>query len=159
MEVMTSCKARNARLARQRGFLSIGTMLFLAVLVAGGWTAWKVLPVYNTYWKVQDVFESVTRHLSGASAGDIRARLPGLLAVQYLKEGDLPREFYDHLDIQADGNRVRISSFYHVTVWLLGPVESVDPESDYDPKDLPGMDRLRDALRLDFDFEPHAETP
>jgi len=38
-------------------------------------------------------------------------------------------------------------------------VESVDPESDYDPKDLRGMDRLRDALRLDFDFEPHAETP
>ncbi len=157
--MMASCKLANARLARQRGFSFIKLMLFLAVLAAGTWTAYNVLPVYNAYWKVQEVFESVSRNLSNASEEDIRAKLPDLFFVKYLKEGDLPKEFYDNLEIRADGNRVSISSSYHVTVWLLGPVENVDPESDYDPKDLRGMDRLRDALRLDFDFEPHAETP
>jgi hypothetical protein len=46
-----------------------------------------------------------------------------------------------------------------VTVWLLGKVESVDPDSDYNGANLTGMDRLRDKARLDFDFHPHATTP
>jgi len=53
---------------------------------------------------------------------------------------------------------VKISSYYHLTVWLIGPVEGVDPESDYDPKDLKGMDKLRDKLRKDFEFEPYASS-
>ncbi len=144
---------------RQRGFSFIKTMLVLAVLSAGAWAAYNVLPVYNAYWKVQDVFESAARNMAGSTASEIRARLPDLFFVKYLKHDDLPQEFYDNLDIRADGNRVTMTSSYHVTVWLLGPVESVDPDSDYDPAALRGMDRLRDALRLDFDFEPHAETP
>jgi len=149
----------DARRAREGGFSFIKLMLFLAVLAAGSWTAYNVLPVYNAYWKVQDVFESASRNLTDKSAEEIRARLPELFFVKYLNEKDLPDEFYDNLEIRNEGGRVTLSSSYHVTVWLLGPVESVDPDSDYDPHELRGMDRLRDALRLDFDFEPHAETP
>lgn len=143
----------------QQGFSVIKMLFWLAILFAGVMYAYQVVPVYNAYWKVQDAFSGVVENMAGDSEIDIRKRLPDLFRVKYLKQDDLPREFYDNLEIKADGNRVEISSFYHVTVWFLGPVTAVDPESDYDPEELKGMDRVRNRLRQDFDFEPHAATP
>lgn len=143
----------------QQGFSVIKMLFWLAILFAGVMYAYQVVPVYNAYWKVQDAFSGVVENMSADSEIDIRKRLPDLFRVKYLKQDDLPREFYDNLEIKADGNRVEISSFYHVTVWFLGPVTAVDPASDYDPEELKGMDRVRNRLRQDFDFEPHAATP
>ena len=143
----------------QQGFSVIKMLFWLAILFAGVMYAYQVVPVYNAYWKVQDAFSGVVENMAGDSEIDIRKRLPDLFRVKYLKQDDVPREFYDNLEIKADGNRVEISSFYHVTVWFLGPVTAVDPESDYDPEELKGMDRVRNRLRQDFDFEPHAATP
>jgi len=143
----------------QEGFSVIKLLFFLAVLAAGTVAGYKIIPVYNTYWKVQDGLESVSRNLSNQSADNIRGRLPDIFHAKYIEFNDLPQEFYDNLQIEADGGRVEISSSYHVTVWLLGPVESVNPDAEYAAKDLKGMDKLRDRARIDYDFEPYAETP
>jgi hypothetical protein len=71
----------------------------------------------------------------------------------------VPRQFYDNLVINAENGRVEIYSEYDVTVWLLGPVQGVDPNSDYKESELKGMDKLRHKARRDFHFEPYAETP
>jgi len=131
----------------------------LAVLSAGIWSAYNIIPVYNTEWKVQDAFDAVAGNLSDQPTGIIRAKLPDIFHLKYIAHNDLPTEFYEHLQISADGSRVEISSNYHVTLWLLGPLEDVDADEDYAASDLKGMDILRDKARLDYDFEPYAETP
>jgi len=143
----------------QEGFSVIKLLLVLAVLAAGTWATYNILPVYNAYWKVQDVFEAASRNLADQPEDEIRAKFPDLFHVKYLAHDDLPQEFYDNLRIKADGGRVEISSSYHVTLWLLGPLEGIDPDEAYTDKDLKGMDKLRDKARLDYDFEPYAETP
>ncbi|MDQ6958233.1 MAG: DUF4845 domain-containing protein [Mariprofundaceae bacterium] len=143
----------------QKGFSVVKLLFVLAVLAAGTVAAYKIVPVYSTYWKVQDAFEAVTRNLSGQPAGRIRTRLPDIFHVKYIAYSDLPKEFYDNLEIKVEGGRIEISSVYHVTLWLLGPLESVNPDEPYTAKDLKGMDKIRDKARLDFDFEPYAETP
>jgi hypothetical protein len=147
------------QMRKQAGFSLIKLMFWLALLAGGVWYGYNVIPVYNAYWNVEDVFKSVSRDLANDDASEIRQRLPDIMHVKYIAPGDLPPEFYNNLEIKADGNSVDISSYYHVTVWLLGPVESVDPNSNYNKDDLRGMDRLRDKLRLNFEFEPHAKTP
>ena len=137
----------------QAGFSLIKLLFWLAVLAAGVWTGDKVIPVYNTYWNVQDAFKGISRDMASNSAQEIRERLPDILHVKYIAPSDLPAAFYKNLDIQADGSHVAISSHYHVTVWLLGPVAGGNGAP------LSGMDRLRDRARLDFDFHPHAATP
>ena len=72
---------------------------------------------------------------------------------------DVPQAFYDNMEIKADAGRVEISSFYHVEVWFLGPVEGIDPDSEYTEADLKGMDKIRYKLHQEFDFEPYAKTP
>jgi len=143
----------------QKGFSVIKLLFVLAVLAAGTVAAYKIVPVYSTYWKVQDALDAVTRNLSGQPARRIRARLPDIFHVKYIAYNDLPQEFYDNLQIKVDGGRIEISSVYHVTLWLLGPLESTDPNEAYTAKDLKGMDKIRDKARLDFNFEPYAETP
>jgi len=143
----------------QKGFSVIKLLFILAVLAAGTWSGYNIIPVYNTYWKVQDAFESVSRNLSDVPANRIRVQLPDIFHVKYIAHDDLPQGFYDNLEIKADGGRVEISSAYHVTLWLLGPLESVDPDEEYTDKDLKGMDKLRVKARVDYDFEPYAETP
>jgi len=138
----------------QSGFSVIKFLFWLVILAVGVVAGYKIIPVHYTAWKVGDAFETIVRTKSSADESFLRARLPDILHAKYISASDLPREFYDHLAIKADGNRVKISSRYHVTVWLL-------PE---DPGSMPTVMRkrwqlLRAKSRFDFDFEPHAETP
>ncbi len=142
----------------EQGFSMIKMMFWGLIIGVGVVYAYMIIPVYNAYWKVQDTFEGVVHSMSDSSESAIRRRLPNLFHLKYLAPGEVPQEFYDNLEIKIDSGRVEISSFYHVTVWLLGPVEGVDPNSDYEEKDLKGMDKLRAKLRQDFDFEPYAKT-
>ena len=143
----------------ERGFSLIKLMFFLAMLAGVIWYGWLLVPIYNAQWKVQDAFDALSRNMADASEQEVRRRLPELFKIKYIAHNDLPPEFYKNIKIQADGGRIEISSNYHITIWPLGPVESVDPEEEYDAADLMGMDKIRDKLRLDFDFEPYAETP
>jgi len=141
------------------GFSMIKLLFIVALIGAAVGFGFKIIPVYNAQWKVQDAFEALSRNMANRDEASIRKRLPTLFKMKYLASGDLPQEFYDNIEITADGGKVEISSEYHVTVWLLGPVEGVDPDSDYDESELKGMDKIRHKLRQDFDFEPYAKTP
>ncbi len=146
-------------IATQRGISTL-KMLFLLLLLGGGATVgYKLFPVYYTHAKVQSTFETIARMMSEESELKIRARLPVLLRTQNIQPEELPQEFYDNLSIDAGYGRVDISSSYHVVVWLLGPIRGADPNSDYDPLQLTGMDKIRNQARVDLDFEVHAETP
>jgi len=143
----------------EQGFSMIKLLFWGALLAFGVMAGYKIIPVYNAQWKIQDAFEALTRNMADKDETRIRRRLPDLLKMKYLARGDVPQEFYDNIVINADGGQVEISSEYHVTLWLIGPVEGVDPDSEYDESDLEGMDKLRHKLRRDFDFEPYAKTP
>ncbi len=143
---------------RSRGFGLLGLVFWLAVLGGLGWVGYKLIPPYYTYWKVQDLFEDVAGHLSDQDAATIERRLPELMEVKYIDRNELPPAFWENLEIEADGERVRIRSSYDVVVWLLGPVQDVDDPEDYDPNELHGLDVLRDRLKFVFHFAPHAET-
>jgi len=143
----------------ERGFSKIKLLFWLTVIAVGVVIGFKIIPVYNANWKVQDAFEAISRNMADSTEEKIRKRLPELFKIKYLAHGDLPKEFYDNIVVKADGGHVEISSEYHVTVWILGPVKDVNPNSEYDEADLKGMDKIRHKLRFDFDFEPYAETP
>jgi hypothetical protein len=143
----------------EQGFSMIKLLIWLALIGAGVMAGYKIIPVYNAQWKVQDTFEALSRNMADETENKIRRRLPELLKIKYLAKGDVPDAFYENIIIKADGSRVEISSHYHVTVWLLGPVEDVDPDFEYTEADLKGMDKIRHKLRYDFDFEPYAKTP
>lgn len=143
----------------ERGFSMIKFMFLLVILGSVVVSGYKIIPVYNAQWKIQDTFESLSRNMADSNEGAIRTRLPELLRIKYLAKGDVPDEFYENVVIKADGGRVEISSEYHVVVWLLGPVENVDPESEYSELDLKGMDKIRHKARFDYYFEPYAKTP
>lgn len=144
---------------RQAGFSTIKGMFWLALIGAAVWLAALLLPPWITYWQVQDAFESVARQMAHAQESEIRQRLPQVFQVMQVDTEDVPQAFYDNLQIEADGNRVSLSSEYRVTVWLLGPPEQVDPEDPQSVATAQGMDLLRLKGRVDFDFAPHAETP
>jgi len=140
-----------------RGFSVFGMMFWGVMLGVVGLYASAMWPVYSAYWKVQDTFDGIARHLSEASKQDIRERLPKLLWTQYLNPESLPAEFYDHLEIEADADgHVRIESSYHVTVWFLGEVKQM--QSDDHTSDLHGLDQLRDLFKHEVDFRPYAES-
>lgn len=148
-----------ANVKYQKGFSKIGLLFWLAVIGSGVYVGYQILPVYNASWKIQDAFDGVATNMADSTESDIRDRLPELFKIKYLSKHEVPQEFYDNIAIEADGNRVKISSYYHVTVWLFGPVRGVDPDSNYTEADLKGMDKIRNKLRFDYDFEPYAETP
>ncbi|MCK5307868.1 MAG: DUF4845 domain-containing protein, partial [Zetaproteobacteria bacterium] len=120
----------------EQGFSMIKLLFLGAVIGFGVMAGYKIIPVYNAQWKIQDAFEALTRNMADKDETRIRRRLPDLLKMKYLAHGDVPQEFYDNIVISADGGQVEISSEYHVTLWLLGPVEGVDPDSEYDESDL-----------------------
>jgi len=143
----------------EQGFSMIKIMFWLVLIGIGVLVGYKIIPVYNANWKIQDTFDSVARNMISESEDKIKERLPALFKIKYLAREDVPNEFYENLVIKADGNRVEIFSEYDVTIWILGPVEGVDPNSDYKESDLKGMDKLRHKARRDFYFEPYAESP
>jgi len=135
------------------GFSSIKLLFWLFIIAAIVTVGYKFIPVYYTAWKVDDAFKTIVQTKASADASFLRARLPDILHAKYIYYHDLPKEFYDHLVIKADGNRVSISSRYHVVVWLL-------PE---DPGSMPKVmqerwQSMRVKSRFDFNFNPHAET-
>jgi len=141
------------------GFSTIKMLFWLAVIGAAGWVALAVGDVYYTERKVQQIFDGVARHMVAKSVSDIEAKMPEFYRLDDIQPGDLPQEYYDNLLISTLGSKVRISSEYHVTVWLIGPPEGVNPDADYDDADLKGLDRVRARFRMDFDFSPSSETP
>ena len=143
----------------EQGFSMIKIMFWLVIIGFGVVVGYKIIPVYNAYWKVQDTFDGVVVRMADKSEGNIRERLPALFKIKYLAREDVPNQFYENLQIKASGGRVEIYSQYDVTVWVLGPVEDVDPDSEYEESELKGMDKIRHKARRDFHFEPYAETP
>jgi len=151
---------RGSAMRLERGFSTLGMLFWLAILAVAAIYGFKVLPVLNTSWKVQDMFEAVSQKMTDVSEDEIRNRLPELLRIKYISDGDLPQEFFNTLHIVSAGGKVDISSSYHVRVWLLGePEAEPDENGEYDAEKLRGMDRVRFRLKQDFDFEPHATTP
>lgn len=145
---------------RDQGFSTIKFLAVVCLIAIPLWYAWLLVPVYSTKWKVEEVFETISRTMAMSTEEEIRLRLPRLLDVKYIEPDDLPQSFYSNLEIQADGSRVSISTIYDVTIWPLGPVEDTrDWQGHYDVKQLGTMDRWRHLARLDFEFAPHAETP
>lgn len=143
----------------EQGFSILKMLALLLVLASLVLAGFKVFPVYNTFWTVEKVFQTTCVEMADASELTIRARLPLIFKIQSLSRSDLPQEFHDNLSINAGFGSVELSSSYHVIIWLLGEVEGVDPNSDYDPVQLAGMDKLRDQARIDLDFEVYAKTP
>jgi hypothetical protein len=131
-------------------------LVILGVLISNGF---QLLQIHQTNWKVQDVFDNISRKMADSSEAVIRSKLPILFKVGYISHDDVPEEFYDNLLIRFSKGRVEISSSYMETLWPLGRVENVDEEGTYDPLELTGMDYLRDKTRQDFYFEPYAKTP
>jgi hypothetical protein len=130
--------------------------VILGVLVLNGF---QLLTIHQTNWKVQDVFDNISRKMPGSSEAAVRKKLPDLFKVGYISHDDVPEEFYTKLLIRFSDEKVEISSSYMETVWPLGRVENVDKEGTYDPLELTGMDYLRDKTRYDIYFEPYARTP
>jgi len=136
------------------GFSAIKLLFWLFIIAVIVTVGYKFIPVHYTAWKVDDAFKAIVQTKASADESFLRANLSDILHAKYISYNDLPKEFYDHLVIKADGSRVSISSRYHVTVWLL-------PE---DPGTMPKVMRerwqsMRAKTRFDFNFNPHAETP
>ena len=143
----------------ESGFSVIKVLFWLVILGVLISTGFQLLTIHQTNWKVQDVFDNISRKMADSSEDEIRGKLPILFKVGYISHDDVPEEFYDNLLIRFSNGRVEISSSYMETLWPLGRVENVDKDGTYDPLELTGMDYLRDKIRQDFYFEPYAETP
>ncbi len=143
----------------ERGMSTFKLLVILLVLGGAATVGFKMFPVYYTKMKVQSTFELIAREMAEESELKIRARLPVLLQTQNIQPGELPQAFYDNLTIDAGFGHVDIRTHYHTIVWLMGPVRGVNPNSDYDPVQLTGMDKLRHQARVDLDFDIQAKTP
>lgn len=132
---------------------------WIALIGAAVVTAAQVIPVQYNNMKVENVFEGAVSNLNTSSTDKIASRLPSLLRSQSVDIKALPEEFFEHLSITKDGNKLTISSKYHVVLWLLGEPTSVDINSDYQASELEMMDKIRLKARLDFDFSPMRVTP
>ena len=50
---------------RQAGFSMIKLLFWLGMLAAIAWSTYLILPVYTTYWKVQDALSSISEGMIG----------------------------------------------------------------------------------------------
>ena len=134
--------------------------LFWAAVIAGAiMVGGQVFPVYYNNMKAENVFEGVAKNMADQSESDIRQRVLELLNTQGVKVADMPDEFLNNLRISQSNGKLQIGSEYHVTLWLIGDTQSVDPDSDYLESEVEPMDKLRLRARMDFDFAPYQETP
>ena len=143
----------------QTGFSKIKLLFWLAALAAIVWSSYIILPIYTTYWKVQDAINSAAEGMIGETETKVRRRLPEIFKIKYIAKSDVPDEFYRNLIVEVSPERILIESKYDETIWLFGPVKDVGPDGDYEKEELKGMDRLRAQGRLDFHFAPYAEFP
>lgn len=146
-------------MVRQAGFSVTKLLVWMVALAAVVWSAYVILPVYITYWKVQDALNSLAEGMVGESEAKVRLRLPEVFKIKYIDRNDLPDAFYRNLVIDVGEDMLIIESEYSETIWLIGPVQSADSEGNYDEENLKGMDKLRARGRLDFEFHPYAEFP
>ena len=119
---------------------------------------WQVIPVYYNNIKINNVFEGVAQKtsLTETTAG---WRINKLFDIQSIDIEALPKSFFDNLSITKENGKFKIGSEYHITLWLFGKPQKIDPESDYKESEVEPMDKIRLTGRMDFDFAPYQETP
>ncbi len=132
---------------------------WLGLLGVGIFVGGQVIPIYYNNLKIQNTFEGTILNLGSQDESNISKRIPDLLDVQGVDLKELPDEFFKNLIIHKEDGKLKISSKYHVVLWLLGEPLSVDPGADYSESDVAPMDKLRLRARMDFDFSPFAESP
>jgi len=145
-----------AGVASQRGYSLIKVMVWLVILMAAAWQGVKFGQIYYVAWKVQSTFDSAVDHMAGERAASVREAMPRLLALNYIDSDDLPGDFSSGLEVIDTDHGWRISADYVETIWLLGSIEQLDEQGDYDPEQLTGMDVWRERARIDLHFAPHA---
>jgi hypothetical protein len=134
-------------------------LFWLALIGAGVFVGGQTIPVYYNNLKVQNIFEGTAENLSSQTEGEIKRRIDELFKIQTVDLQALPPEFFDNLSISKEDGKLQIGTEYHITLWLLGPPESVDPDKDYKESEVKPMDKLRLRARMDLDFSPYAESP
>jgi len=134
-------------------------LFWLALIGAGVFVGGQTIPVYYNNLKVQNIFEGTAENLSSQTEGEIKRRIDELFEIQTVDLQALPPEFFDNLSISKEDGKLQIGTEYHITLWLLGPPESVDPDKDYKESEVKPMDKLRLRARMDLDFSPYAESP
>jgi len=135
-------------------------LLFWLALIGGGvFVGGQVIPVYYNNLKVQNIFEGASENLSTQTEDEVKRRIDELFKIQTVDLQALPPEFFDNLIISKEDGKLQVGTEYHITLWLLGPPESVDPDEDYKESEVKPMDKLRLRARMDFDFAPYAESP
>jgi len=135
-------------------------LLFWLALIGGGvFVGGQVIPVYYNNLKVQNIFEGTAENLSTQTEDEVKRRIDELFKIQTVDLQALPPDFFDNLSITKEDGKLKIGTEYHITLWLFGPPESVDPDKEYKESEVKPMDKLRLRARMDFDFAPYAETP
>ncbi|MDX8411953.1 MAG: hypothetical protein R8K46_08830 [Mariprofundaceae bacterium] len=144
---------------RQAGFSMVKLLFWLGMLTTIVWSTYLILPVYTTYWKVQDALSSISEGMIGETETKVRQRLPEIFKIKYIARKDLPDEFYRNLIVEASEERLLLESEYDETVWFLGLLKDVDPDGYYEEEELKGLDIIRLRGRVEFHFSPYAEFP
>lgn len=131
-------------------------LLWILVLGSSIWGSFLVIPLYITYWKIQQSFQSLVSKNVHEDRATILQDLPKIFRINFVDREDFPDEFYKNLRIVADGKHAMIESRYRVTVWALGkPAE----DAMLDPTSAEGLDKLRLNASFVLTFHPHAESP
>jgi len=134
-------------------------LFWLGLIASGVFVGGQVIPVYYNNLKVKNIFEGTAENLVTQTEGEVKRRIDELFKIQTVDLQALPPEFFDNLSITKEDGKLKIGTEYHITLWLLGPPESVDPNEEYKESEVKPMDKLRLRARMDFDFAPYAETP
>jgi len=135
-------------------------LIFWLGLIGGGvFVGGQVFPIYYNNVKIDNVFEGIATNLVSASESDVRKRLRELLDVRGVDVKALPDDFLDNLEVIKENGKLKVSSEYHVIVWLLGEPVNMDFEQDYKESEIEPMNKLRLKARIDLDFYPSQETP
>ncbi|MDQ6990853.1 MAG: hypothetical protein Q9M11_03885 [Mariprofundaceae bacterium] len=143
----------------EKGFSIIKMMIWGMIIGALGLYVTAVLPIYNTYWKIQGAFDGAIKNLSTLSEQGLRNRLPELLKTQYLNLESLPEEFRENLEVISNSEGyMKISSSYHITAWFLGQPDAINAESSKGVNLTTKWNHLRSQWKKEFEFKPYAES-
>jgi len=134
-------------------------VFWFGLIGVGVFVGGQVGPAYYNNMKIDNIFEGVATNLVSLTEPDVRSRLNKLLKVQGVDIKDLPHAFSDNLEIIKEDGKLKISSEYHLIIWLLGEPVNMDLEQDYKESEIEPMNKLRLKARIDLDFYPSQETP